>query len=150
MLKLMLRLYDPTEGTILVNDQGIRTLKLADLSIIPRLYTLPVNGELSRPDAAYSKLSLTCAFVRNRSKTTSDLGALETHMMKPGSGRQRDWLVPKSSSTGFPKGLIRIWNDPSEISGIYLAMRIPGLRGRSTTIWFVRSLGVPGTRNRSS
>ena len=31
MLKLMLRLYDPTEGTIFVNDQDIKTLKLADL-----------------------------------------------------------------------------------------------------------------------
>lgn len=31
MLKLMLRLYDPTEGTILVNDQDIKTFKLADL-----------------------------------------------------------------------------------------------------------------------
>ena len=27
----MLRLYDPTEGAILVNGQDIRTLKLADL-----------------------------------------------------------------------------------------------------------------------
>ena len=31
MLKLMLRLYDPTEGMILVNGQDIKTLKLADL-----------------------------------------------------------------------------------------------------------------------
>ena len=31
VLKLMLRLYDPTEGMISVNDQDIRTLKLADL-----------------------------------------------------------------------------------------------------------------------
>jgi ABC-type multidrug transport system fused ATPase/permease subunit len=31
MLKLMLRLYDPTEGMILVNDQDIKTFKLSDL-----------------------------------------------------------------------------------------------------------------------
>ena len=31
MLKLLLRLYDPAEGTILVNGQDIKTLKLADL-----------------------------------------------------------------------------------------------------------------------
>ena len=31
MLKLMLRLYDPTEGTIFVNGQDIKTLKLVDL-----------------------------------------------------------------------------------------------------------------------
>ena len=31
MLKLILRLYDPTEGAIFINDQDIRTLKLADL-----------------------------------------------------------------------------------------------------------------------
>lgn len=31
MLKLMVRLYDPTEGTILVSGQDIKTLKLADL-----------------------------------------------------------------------------------------------------------------------
>ncbi|KAJ6569472.1 P-loop containing nucleoside triphosphate hydrolase protein [Mycena capillaripes] len=31
ILKLIARLYDPTEGQILVNDQDIRTLKLADL-----------------------------------------------------------------------------------------------------------------------
>ena len=31
MLKLILRLYDPTEGAILIDDQDIRTLKLADL-----------------------------------------------------------------------------------------------------------------------
>ena len=31
MLKLILRLYDPTEGTILVNGQDIKRFKLADL-----------------------------------------------------------------------------------------------------------------------
>jgi ABC-type multidrug transport system fused ATPase/permease subunit len=31
MLKLILRLYDPTEGAIFVNNQDIRTLKLANL-----------------------------------------------------------------------------------------------------------------------
>jgi ABC-type multidrug transport system fused ATPase/permease subunit len=31
MLKLMLRLYDPTEGAIFVNGQDIKTLKLVDL-----------------------------------------------------------------------------------------------------------------------
>ena len=31
MLKLMLRLYDPTEGTIFVNGHDIKTLKLIDL-----------------------------------------------------------------------------------------------------------------------
>ena len=31
VLKLMLRLYDPTVGTILVNGQDIKTFKLADL-----------------------------------------------------------------------------------------------------------------------
>ena len=31
MLKLMLRLYDPTEGTILVGGQDIKALRLEDL-----------------------------------------------------------------------------------------------------------------------
>jgi ABC-type protease/lipase transport system fused ATPase/permease subunit len=31
VLKLILRLYDPTEGAILINGQDIKTLKLADL-----------------------------------------------------------------------------------------------------------------------
>lgn len=31
VLKLILRLYDPTEGAIFINDQDVRTLKLADL-----------------------------------------------------------------------------------------------------------------------
>lgn len=31
VLKLILRLYDPTEGAIFIDDQDIRTLKLADL-----------------------------------------------------------------------------------------------------------------------
>lgn len=31
VLKLILRLYDPTEGTILINGQDVKTLKLADL-----------------------------------------------------------------------------------------------------------------------
>ncbi len=31
MLKLLLRLYDPTDGDILLNGIDIRTLKLADL-----------------------------------------------------------------------------------------------------------------------
>jgi ABC-type bacteriocin/lantibiotic exporter with double-glycine peptidase domain len=31
LMKLLLRLYDPTEGTILVNGQDIRTLKIKEL-----------------------------------------------------------------------------------------------------------------------
>lgn len=31
VLKLLNRLYDPTEGSIIVNNHDIRTLKLADL-----------------------------------------------------------------------------------------------------------------------
>ena len=44
ILKLILRLHDPLEGTILVNDRDIRVLKLADLrktmSVLFQDYTI--------------------------------------------------------------------------------------------------------------
>ena len=152
MLKLLLRLYDPAEGTILVNGQDIKTLKLADLresmAVLFQDYThFPLTVSclsLMRRTG----LSLTRALVRNRSETTSHLATLKMHTMKPGFERRRGWVVPKSSSTNCPKGLIRIWTDPLRMPGIYLATRRPGLGGRSITIWFVRLLGVLGTRNR--
>ncbi|KAF7340233.1 ABC transporter related protein [Mycena venus] len=62
ILKLIARLYDPTEGHIFVNDQDIRTLKLADLrratSVLFQDYTyFPLsirdNIALGDPDNAH-------------------------------------------------------------------------------------------------
>lgn len=52
VLKLILRLYDPTEGAIFIDDQDIRTLKLADLrecvSVLFQDYThFPLSVSLS-------------------------------------------------------------------------------------------------------
>lgn len=57
VLKLILRLYDPTEGTILVNGQDIKTFKLADLresmAVLFQDYThfpLPIKENIALGD----------------------------------------------------------------------------------------------------
>lgn len=155
VLKLILRLYDPTEGMILVNNQDIKTLKLADLresvAVLFQDYThFPLTVSHPSPKRRSASWSLTRGLVYGRSKTTSRLGTLRMHTMKPRSERRHDWVVLKSSSTRWSGGSIRIWNDLSRMSGIYPATRRQNPGGRSITIWFVRLLGVLGTRIRSS
>lgn len=62
ILKLMVRLYDPTEGEILIDGQDIRTLKLADLrqaiSVLFQDYThFPLSVSLYR---LFGACLLTC------------------------------------------------------------------------------------------
>ena len=155
MLKLMLRLYDPTEGTILIDGQDIKTLKLADLrecmAVLFQDYThFPLTVSYLNQTHCSACWSLTPRLLRDRSKTTSRLEILRTRTTKPGSERQRGWVALKSLSTRWPKALIRIWNGPSRIPGIYLATRRLNPGERSITIWFVRLSGASGTRIRSS
>ena len=105
ILKLMVRLYDPTEGTILVNGQDIKMFKLADLresmAILFQDYShfpLTVRHLRTRPSFG-GQVAHAFALASNRLKITSRLGTLRTHTTKPGSERQRDWEVPRSLST---------------------------------------------------
>ncbi|KAG2091498.1 P-loop containing nucleoside triphosphate hydrolase protein [Suillus discolor] len=61
ILKLISRLYDPTDGTILINDQDIKTLKLADLrdamSILFQDYThfpVPIRENIGLGNPAFA------------------------------------------------------------------------------------------------
>ena len=81
MLKLMLRLYDPTEGTILVNDQDIKTFKLADLresmAVLFQDYThFPLTVSYLGPThrRTYPGLSLTRRFCTQQIKDNIGLG----------------------------------------------------------------------------
>lgn len=87
----MLRLYDPTEGTILVNDQDIKTLKLADLrdsiAVLFQDYThFPLSVSPFRAELVGRWRD---ALVHDRSKTTLQWGTHGTRMMKPGFETQR-------------------------------------------------------------
>jgi ABC-type oligopeptide transport system ATPase subunit len=90
----MLRLYDPTEGTILVNGQDIKTFKLADLresmAVLFQDYThFPLTVSYPSPKHHPVGWPLTRGLVLDRSKITSRLGTLRMHTMKPGSERRR-------------------------------------------------------------
>ena len=71
LLKLMLRLYDPTEGTILVNGQDIKALKLVDLresmAVLFQDYThFPLTVRLFSLECRFMSWPLTSTLVRNR------------------------------------------------------------------------------------
>ena len=155
MLKLLLRLYDPAEGTILVNGQDIKTFKLADLresmAVLFQDYThFPLTVSYPIPKRHSVGCSLTPRLAHDRSKTTSRLGTLITHTMKPGFERRRDLVALKDLSTRWPKASIHIWTDLSGMLGLYPATQRPGLAGRSITILFARLSGALGTRIRLS
>lgn len=107
VLKLILRLYDPTEGTILVNDKDIRTLKLADLrecvSVLFQDYT---HFPLSVSDALTYFHSILTSL---RSETILPLGAPSVHMTAIKSVKPQDLVVQKISLTDSRKVLILIW-----------------------------------------
>ena len=91
----MLRLYDPTEGVILINGLDIKTLKLDDLhesmAVLFQDYThFPLTVRHFSPKHRSTSHSLIQTWVGNRSKTTSHLGTLGTLTMKRGSERRRD------------------------------------------------------------
>ena len=67
----MLRLYDPTEGTILVNGEDIKALKLVDLresmAVLFQDYThFPLTVRLFSLECRFMSWPLTSTFVRNR------------------------------------------------------------------------------------
>lgn len=91
----MLRLYDPTEGTILVNGMDIKMLKLADLResmvVLFQDYThFPLTVSPFSQKHHSAGRSLTRVLVCDRSKTTSHLGTLRTHTTKPEFERRHD------------------------------------------------------------
>ena len=88
MLKLMLRLYDPTKGTISVNGKGIKTLELVELreSMAAPFRSTALKSEMSFHGLVADKKAL----VRNRSRITLHLGILRMHMVKAEPARRPD------------------------------------------------------------
>jgi len=107
VLKLILRLYDPTEGTILIDDKDIRTLKLADLrecvSVLFQDYT---HFPLSVSDTL-ADLHFILNFLR--SETISPLEDPSTHMTAIKSVKLQDLGVQKISLIDSRKVSIPIW-----------------------------------------
>ena len=94
MLKLMLRLYDPTEGMILVNGHDIKTLELNDLresmAVLFQDYThFPLTVRLFDLKHRSAGCPLTQPG-KKRSRKTSRSETLEMHTMRPGFEKQRD------------------------------------------------------------
>lgn len=94
MLKLMLRLYDPTKGTISVNGKGIKTLELVELResmAAPfRDYTQFPSTALKSEMSFHGLVADKKALVRNRSRITLHLGILRMHMVKAEPARRPD------------------------------------------------------------
>ena len=84
ILKLVARLYDPTEGTILIEGQDIKTLRMEDLrramAILFQDYTLfPLTVSLLS-SRAILRLADTYTY---RLEKTSPLAILLAHMTTP-------------------------------------------------------------------
>ncbi len=69
LLKLIVRLYDPTEGQVLIDDQNVRTVQLESLrsqiAVVPQSSiifngTVSENVRLSRPDATEKEVEEAC------------------------------------------------------------------------------------------
>ena len=108
VLKLILRLYDPIEGTIFIDGQDIRTLRLADLrecvSVLFQDYThFPLSVSSS-----HCICSLTPDY-SHRSETTSPSEAHSALTIATRSVKLQDLVAQKVSWTDYQKVLIRIW-----------------------------------------
>lgn len=104
LLKLMLRLYDPTEGTILVNGQDIRTLKLAGLresmAVLFQDYAYPLlsikdNIGLGDPRNAHDETKI---------REAARLGGAEEFINKIAGGFDAYLDRPFSDYWGIPDG----------------------------------------------
>jgi ABC-type bacteriocin/lantibiotic exporter with double-glycine peptidase domain len=109
VLKLILRLYDPTEGAILINDQDVKTLKLADLrecvSVLFQDYT---HFPLSVSSSAHMyPLPTTLIVLRSETTLLSEAHSALTTAIR--SAKPQGLVVQKVSWTDCQKASTRIW-----------------------------------------
>lgn len=135
ILKLIARLYDPSEGKILIDGIDVKTLRLADLrraiSVLFQDYTLfPLSVRLQLFVSLSTVLDSKCNLCR--SERTS---AWETHSIPPTFPKYNkplSWAARIHLLTGCLKNMIRILCDLCRI--IILNCR-RGLRIHLVTWW---------------
>lgn len=107
ILKLITRLYDPTEGEILIDGRDIRSLKLTDLrNAVSVLFQDYTHFPLSVRDTVVNHHNLTQSL--RRSQLTSVSVTLQMLMMRSGFNKRPDWVVRKSLSINSRMGSRRI------------------------------------------
>jgi len=123
VLKLILRLYDPTEGTIFIDDQDIRTLKLADLrecvSVLFQDYThfplsIGENIALGSPQ---------CAHDSDKVREAARLGGAEGFVDRLPEGFDTYLDRPvRDYYSGIPDGTKSLFGRPVSFGAIGQAM----------------------------
>lgn len=139
VLKLIMRLYDPTEGMILINDQDIRTLKLADLrecvSVLFQDYThfplsvsssaylcqLPLSFSQIRDNIALG--SPQCAHDSDKIREAARLGGAEGFVDKLPEGFDTYLDRPvRDYHSGIPDGTKSLFGRPVNFGAVGQAM----------------------------
>ena len=139
MLKLILRLYDPTEGTILINGEDIKTLRIADLrecvSVLFQDYThFPLSvGWMSgifSPPSDFPQIgdnialgSPDCAHDSDKIREAARLGGAEDFVDRLPEGFDAYLDRPvRDYYSGIPEGTKSLFGRPVNFGAIGQAM----------------------------
>ena len=142
VLKLILRLYDPTEGEILIDDKDIKELKLADLrecvsvlfqdythfplsvSSSSCIYPLPSDSPQIGDNIALG--SPQCAHDSDKVREAARLGGAEGFVDKLPEGFDTYLDRPvRDYYSGIPDGTKSLFGKPVNFGGIGKAMGVP-------------------------